>query len=62
MKSDAESRSPLFNFPVLLALTAIVCMVVYQVFGLNTAAGVAFCSILFTWCALRRKPQNAEAN
>ncbi|MCA9068314.1 MAG: hypothetical protein KDA84_05295 [Planctomycetaceae bacterium] len=55
MTTEHPQQTPLFNFPVLLILTAILCLVTYQVFGLNTAVGVSTATAALTWCSLRRK-------
>ena len=55
MSSETESRSPIFNYPVLLTLTAILCLVSYQVFGLNTAIGVATSSAVLAHFSQKRK-------
>jgi hypothetical protein len=58
MKSDNENRSSVFNFPILLTLTVILCLVSYQVFGLNTAIGVATGSAVLALFAVKRKTKN----
>ncbi len=58
MKSEKQSAS--FHFPVLLTLTSLVCLISYQVFGFNTAIGVATATTALALCTLGRKPNNAQ--
>lgn len=62
MKSNADHRSPIFNFPVLLVLTSILCLASYSVFGLNTALGVATGSTALTYFALSRNSKSPSGN
>jgi hypothetical protein len=52
MKSHDDHTSPLFNFPVLLILTTIMCLASYSAFGLNTAIGVATGSTVLAFFTL----------
>ena len=61
MKSDAENRSPIFNFPMLLILTTILCLASYHVFGLNTAIGVATGSTVLAFFTSNRKSKSPAA-
>lgn len=56
MTHETIKPPQMFNFPILLILTAILCLVTYQVFGLNTAIGVSTATAALTWCSVRRKP------
>jgi hypothetical protein len=58
MKSESDNLSPIFNFPVLLILTSILCLASYHVFGLNTTIGVATGSTALAFFSLNRKPKN----
>lgn len=64
MTTENTQQTSLFTFPVLLILTAILCLVTYQVFGLNTAIGVSTATAALTWCCMRRKPSQpvSESN
>jgi hypothetical protein len=53
--TDNENRSPVLNYPVLLTLTVLLCLVSYQAFGLNTAIGVATGSSILSLFSVKRK-------
>lgn len=61
MTTENTQPTSLFNFPVLFILTAILCLVTYQTFGLNTAIGVSTATAALTWCSLRRKPNESAS-
>jgi hypothetical protein len=54
MKSDAGHRSPVFNFPVLMILTSILCLGCYGALGVNTAVGLATGSAVLAFFTLNR--------
>ena len=58
MPSDTDNRSPVFNFPMLLVLTSVLCLASYHVFGLNTALGVATCSTVLAFVTLNRTAES----
>lgn len=62
MKADNREQNSSFNFPVLLILTAILCLVSYQAFNLNTALGVATASTALTYCVWRRRDRETPAS
>ncbi len=62
MNSDRENSSAVLHFPLLLTFTATLCLVSYQVQGLNTAIGVATATIVLAFFAVKRKPKNPATN
>jgi hypothetical protein len=58
MTSHDDNRFSIFNFPVLMILTSILCLVSYSVFGLNTAIGVATGSTVLAFFALKHDHQS----
>jgi len=62
MTTDTNEQASVFNFPVMMILTTIVCLVCYQALGFNTALGVATASTALAWCALKRKDQEPASD
>jgi hypothetical protein len=62
MTTDTRQQASVFNFPVMMILTTIVCLVCYQALGFNTAIGVATASTVLAWFCLKRKDREPASD
>ena len=62
MTTDTKEPASAFNFPVMMILTSIVCLVCYQALGFNTALGVATGTTILAWCVMRRQDKEPASD
>jgi hypothetical protein len=61
MSTENEDRTPAFNFPILMSLTALACLVSFQACGVNTAIGVATGTALLGLFIVKRNSKSTAA-